>query len=248
MLRALLVVAAGCGRLEFGATDPPDAPVGHDEDADGLGDLADPCPHVAGDMSDGDGDGVGDACDPNPAQPTETIVFASLTAGDHPFESIDGYIQEADSLRYNGLSSTLSFERDITNVRFELGFEIHALVGTGQHQLAIGIERGAEPFYFVELNENDAGTLKDCGVISYDIANGYLFLASSTHNGMHVGRGAVRLDATVNNPRFAVVAGWIGEMYEATAPTPAYGGGPVTRIVFNGLDVSLSYFVAILTT
>lgn len=90
----LLVMLAGCGRLDFGtvsmpdaAVDPdarldarPDAPpctaAGHDEDMDGVDDACDVCPHLADPgQADGDGDRVGDVCDPRPDTPTERIVF-----------------------------------------------------------------------------------------------------------------------------------------------------------------------------
>ncbi len=46
-----------------------------DQDGDGLCDVADPCPQVAGDGADRDGDGRGDACDACPDDP------AKLAAG-----------------------------------------------------------------------------------------------------------------------------------------------------------------------
>jgi hypothetical protein len=53
----------------------------HDEEADGVGDVCDPCP-IAMDNTDGDSDGVGDACDPRPALAGDAIVvFEGFGAG-----------------------------------------------------------------------------------------------------------------------------------------------------------------------
>jgi len=89
MRAALLLALAACGRFDFdargadagGDTLGSDAmmkiclnPAGHDEDADGVDDACDVCPHVVDDQTDTDGDGVGDACDPHPNIPTEKIA------------------------------------------------------------------------------------------------------------------------------------------------------------------------------
>jgi hypothetical protein len=51
-----------------------------DEEADGVGDLCDPCPPFEGN-DDGDGDGVGGACDPNPDTPGDRMVsFAGFSS------------------------------------------------------------------------------------------------------------------------------------------------------------------------
>lgn len=85
---AIVALASGCGRFGFDGTadataidgTPPDArvciPVGHDEDADGLDDACDVCPHLPDTAQpDADGDGVGDACDPEPANGRQRIVL-----------------------------------------------------------------------------------------------------------------------------------------------------------------------------
>ncbi|MBP9205694.1 MAG: hypothetical protein KBG28_17105 [Kofleriaceae bacterium] len=84
----LVLTLAGCGRFGFatGTGDAPVgaaadgnspagdapamvcvAPVGNDDDEDGIDDACDGCPHLAdGAQVDGDGDGVGDVCDRSP--------------------------------------------------------------------------------------------------------------------------------------------------------------------------------------
>jgi hypothetical protein len=146
----------GCGRLEFVAMPEADARApGHDEDGDGLEDAEDPCPHVPGDRADEDGDGVGDACDPHPTTGSDRlVVFSPLMPGDHPFDDLGAFEQQADGLHFAGDTANLGITRALGTTRIEIGFEIHALFGTGQRQVASGIARATEPYYFVELNEN----------------------------------------------------------------------------------------------
>jgi hypothetical protein len=84
-VRASVVVLAACGRVAF---DPiggdgrggPCVPIGHDEDADGVDDACDVCPHIADDQTDSDGDGVGDACDPSPLPKEHIELFDPFTS------------------------------------------------------------------------------------------------------------------------------------------------------------------------
>jgi hypothetical protein len=244
---------AACGRIDF---DPRDANVhedaaiasGHDEDRDSIDDSLDPCPHDPTPTADGDGDGVGDACDPNPTLGTEHwIVFATMEPGNIGFDSIGDTTQEADALHFAGDSLDLHVTRALGTVRIQVGFEIRALFGVAQHQVAFGIDRdGAEPYYFTELNEN--APLQDFAVISYDAANLYQFLDSTPTLGMHAGRGFVRADAIATGaPELRGQGGWLGELYSAVAPTPAYAGGTAIRMGVNGLDIDLEYLAIIAT-
>jgi len=47
------------------------------------------------------------------------------------------------------------------------------------------------------------------------------------------------------SPQFRVTAGWFGELYGATASTPAYDMGQTIRFVFNGLDVRVEYILLV---
>src|SRR5689334_11034432 len=84
----------------------------HDEDGDGLPDLIDKCPQIAGTNADMDGDGVGDACDPNPGSATEHfLLFATMQPGTSPFDAND-WTQKADSL-FGQLSSASTMSTNL---------------------------------------------------------------------------------------------------------------------------------------
>jgi len=250
-----LLVVAGCGRLHF--ADHTDAAVavadvmpdtalatGHDEDGDGIPDAQDPCPHVAGDTADADGDGVGDACDPNPSTPTEHwVMLATMQAGDTGFDDVTGFTQEADSIRIGG-SVFPNVTLALANDRIDMGFDVHALVGTGQHQVAYGVDATASPeYYFGELNDDGAG-FHDASIVRYDGSTGYTQLDQTDPGAFHTGTGLIRLDTgTTHN----LYVGWTGQMYTLTAATPAYVGGPDLRVALNGIDVSIRYLAIIAT-
>ena len=256
MYRAIVVLLAvgGCGRRDFDARvdAADDAPVthdatfdgvsGHDEDGDGFADSIAPCPHVAGDLTDTDGDGVGDACDPNPATATEHwVLFATMQAGDTAYDDITGATQEADSLRFVGDNAPyLTFP--IANARIQIGWEVHALVGTGQHQVAFGVDNTTQPvYYFGELNQ-DSMNLHDAAIVSYDSVNQYQTLAGMDPGAFHAGVGLVRMDVGTTH---YLRTGWTGQMYEVKAETPMYQGGQGIRTALNGIDISIDYLAII---
>jgi len=241
----LIAALAACGRYDFAPL--ADAITGHDEDGDGIPDVIDPCPHIAGDRADADGDGVGDACDPNPTVPSEHwLLFATLQPGDQPFDDPSVFAQDTDSLHLDTAANP-RITRTVGTIRLDVGYDIHALVGTGQHQIAAGVDNAAATvYYFGELNDN--GTNRDVSVVSYDVMNGYQFLAPQAIPGLHAGSGSFRLDAVATAPpAYHLVAGWVGEMYTSDAATPAYIGGTDIRFAINGLDLDLRY-VAIIAT
>lgn len=252
---ALWLAAAGCGRVDFhplssdaeppGTIDmAPDLSLGHDEDADGLADADDPCPHVAGDAADADGDTVGDACDPNPLVAGEAWVrFATMQEGDVPFV-LGTLTQEADAVRYT--SATAGGKRiqfPMVSLRVDVGFEILDVLGTAQHSIASGVsDNDTEPYYFVELTDNNMN--QSAAIVVKD--GPYTGLHRVPHGGVHPGVGHLRYDAMVApTPRFTAEAGWIGELYELAADTAEYDGGTSVKIDFAGIDVRLRYIALI---
>jgi hypothetical protein len=250
---ALLALVAACGRWRFDEISRddagmPDVVTGHDEDGDGLPDVVDRCPQIAGDNADADGDGVGDACDPNPGTPTERItLFATMQPGDVPFSDMPGWVQNADSIFGNvnpgGVPATnaLPIARALGTARIDVRFTIMAINGTSadQHQVACGLE-GTVPFYFAELNDNAMLTQHYLGITSYDATNGYQSIDQmDVPGGLHTGPGLLRLDANATARTWSVQAGWLGELYTASGSTAAYTGSTTIRFVINGLDVDL---------
>jgi hypothetical protein len=250
----VLLALGACGRRDFDAVvdaaahtldGPPDSAPGHDEDADGIPDTMDPCPHVAGDLTDTDGDGVGDACDPNPAMPIDHwALFATMQPGDTAFDSssIAGTVQQADALQFVGDNAPY-LTMPLGNARIDLGWEVNAVVGAGQHQVALGVDNTGPEYYFAELNENVMG-VHDAAILQYDATNSYVALASMDSGVFHTGVGLMRLDAGSTH---AVVTGWTGQTYSLTATTAAYQGGTGIRFALNGVDVSIRYLAIIVT-
>ncbi len=246
---------AACGRLDFGVqvtpardgrdVDAPAVTLGHDEDGDGLADDQDPCPALAGTAADSDGDGVGDACDPHPSTPGDLIVgFFTMQPGDVPFDTATDLTQEPDAVRWNGIAGGEVITRPVGSMRIELGYDIHALVGTSQHQIAFGVDSGSQPYYFAELDDNGTG-FHGFQIVSFDAVNGYITLMGMTFPSFHAGVGHERCDVDATAHAYACEGGWNGELYTAAATTPAYAGGSKIRFALNGIDVSLTYLLLI---
>ena len=242
----LAVLLVGCGRLDF-ATRAIDAASdtavgGHDEDGDGLPDAIDPCPWVAGDMADSDGDGLGDACDPDPDQHDTLVLFAPLTA-DLPVPFSDGigsWTQRADTLYLNDGSVGDVIAPVLDRSVIEVGFDIKSTPGMFQHQIAFGTTSTSTPFYFVELNDNVG--VHDVAVADYD-GTQYTTLAQQDPGAMHAGVGLLRL-TTDASPSFTIDAGWVGQMYHASAATPGYVPASA-KLILNGLEIELRYIAVI---
>jgi hypothetical protein len=257
MYRALVVLLAvgACGRRDFDARIDAatshdatfDGITGHDEDGDGFPDSIDPCPHVAGDLTDTDGDGVGDACDPNPGVASEHwALFATMQAGDTAFDDITGFDQEADAIHVNTSGNTsISLTRSLGRVRIDLGWTVHAVVGGAvQHQVAYGVDNAAATeYYFGELNDNGMG-LHDAAIFQYDGTSGYTPLDSQDEGAFHTGDGYNRMDYDTTTQ---FQTGWTGQLYTLTAATPAYIGGTDVRLALNGVDISIRYLAVIAT-
>jgi hypothetical protein len=144
-LVAVVAVACGCGRVAFesvpdadGAISPGDAvdgpalcsPSGHDEDADGIDDACDMCPHVFDiGQVDSDGDRVGDACDPEQSTARQQIVIFD------PFVALEP--------SWTNLGATLGTDELVLDARGGISVQIHrALIPT--HDLFIvGVTTGA---------------------------------------------------------------------------------------------------------
>jgi hypothetical protein len=133
---------------------PPFA--GHDEDGDGVADIADPCPHLANADQDTDGDGIGDACDPYPHTPGDHMFFYSFATGTDDLVLDSGGVAALDALELGSVGNATEsafVQHSFTSVRVEIGFEI-VTVGTAAMFRELGIRTMRS-----DINTNDDACL-----------------------------------------------------------------------------------------
>lgn len=180
----VLVTGSACGRFSFdprgrdgstgdadgtGPDGPHDGPpadsltscvaVGHDEDADGIDDACDRCPHRSDPAQlDADDDGVGDACDPSPTT-NESIVFFDAFTSQQAAWTISGtatHTMTGDSVMIDSTAGTnkrLRLAMTPQNDRFELGGAV--LAGySGARQLTVNAAQGDASYYCELFNES----------------------------------------------------------------------------------------------
>jgi hypothetical protein len=134
------------------------APVGHDEDADGVDDACDRCPHRADALqADADGDGVGDACDPSNTRNHEIVFFDPMTS-QLPVWTVQG----SGTVSYTGDSLVIETDGNTKDYRlaftpqddvFELGGAVTA-VHSGTRQLTVQARQGSAAYYCELFNES----------------------------------------------------------------------------------------------
>jgi hypothetical protein len=168
MTRAwLLLVLAGCGRLDFGARGDAAAggdeatakvcanPAGHDEDGDGIDDACDGCPHIADpDQPDGDGDGVDDACDPNPTTPGDSIAYFDPFTSQRPEWHVNGTGTLGSDEWDAGSNWALAMDVDSANDLFQFGGHAEPPSTTFQHHVHVAVGPGTDAFYYCELYDS----------------------------------------------------------------------------------------------
>jgi len=242
---------AGCGRIGF----DPLVPIGHDEDGDGVADVDDVCPHLAGSQLDRDGDRVGDDCDPNPTVARDMIaVFATMMPGDQPFKttSNDGtWTQLEDAWQFTGvaqpddyLNSRIDVPLVLGDVRAAIGVDVLARIDpANQHQIALFAQR-QPPEYFVELNEVADATVSQASVTFFDGTNYTTASAQELAGGIHV--GAVTLQTTQRvGIGVRLDGGWPGELYTAEITDALYQGATTVGVNFNNLHVEIRWLIVI---
>jgi hypothetical protein len=249
-LAFVVVLVVGCGRIDFATATPDGAPVGHDEDGDGVPDSIDVCPHLAGSQIDSDGDGVGDDCDPEPMVPRQRIaLFATMQPTDQPFtrSGDDVWELEADSVRFDGnghgkLDLPLSYGND---VRIVVGATIVTETNAAaQHQISLtaGTPAG-QPVDYVEFNQAD--TIHVASITNFDGISQYLpEVTASLPNGVHPGDVTLEGTWTVGST-LTLDGGWHDEPYHLTFPSSIYNGFTSIALNVNNLVIDIRYVIVI---
>lgn len=255
----VVLLAAACGRLDFGARAidaagetagdaAGDAAPPHDEDGDGIPDSIDVCPYLADpDQLDSDGDGVGDACDPAPNDPSQHLaLFASLQPSDQPFApaGTGTWMQDTDSIDFDGnQDGELHYQLTGSNATIAIGVDVIAQTNgsAAQHQLAVGLEAAVPPFYFGELDEQPGVDMAD--IAEYDGTTYSQPATKPLANGVHTGAVTERLTISVQGttPFAELDGGWPGEPYDVVAQTPSFSGGTVVTVTINNLVCNVRY-------
>jgi hypothetical protein len=257
------VVLAGCGRLGFGAAaatgdgaatadsgdaaaDAGCAPVGHDEDGDGIDDACDVCPQIADPaQADTDGDGVGDACDPNPTTPTEHLVaFESMTA--YPADwgvSADATVAatfDGESMHVDAVGG--SWYGYWLNVPAHDYYEIGATLGargSGPQQdfsLSLGADSGMEQ-YLCESKDQGASNL----TIEYTTGGSYVTPNATALPGPAMGAVTLRVENVAPMLACHFTA---AQAFDVTAAVPSIDPSAVSLGVAD-LDATIDWFVDI---
>jgi hypothetical protein len=231
----------------------------HDEDGDRIGDVCDPCPHIAGDAADGDGDGVGDACDPQPMIAKQSIKFFDpFTSARPEWELVNGYTRVGETLRGQGVVGNSAFLRlhlDNAELRIETGGTIASRDTTNyphQVSMAFGIDPGGSNYHYVEFYDSSSagGSIaitKSLNDTTYTTLDSHSVAAP-----MATGAWKFRVDESVTNQSIKLLATQGGTNYAlltgsaGMAPPPLTAGSIISMLVRNA-DVRYDYFIAIET-
>lgn len=281
MRRALLIFAAGCFSVPdpspgsqcsaaqpecpprqtcisdrcTAMPDPADpvcaAPVLHDEDADGIDDACDPCPHIRGDALDGDGDGVGDACDPAPLEPKQRIVlFDPFSTMTDKWTYHSGTALLDDTLRMNALpDASASVRVPNREHRIALGGTVVVQRGDPSDNPKIAVEFGHasdQLFHFVELF--DMAKIVESRAGGYDVLD-----ERAMARPVPVGPWSVQIDESVSRDRILFDAAVDGQQFMGLIGIPSAHSnrlrpGDHVSLYVRNLDLRIDYLLMIETT
>lgn len=250
-MRAWLLFLAGCGRLAFDAgsdgraTRICEAPVGHDEDSDGIDDACDGCPHRSDSgQPDMDGDGVDDMCDPRPAVPGDAIVFFDPFVTRDPSwtsNGIDGtYVDDgvyADARA--GARYLLRRPHASSDDTFILGGAVRGAVS--KRQLILGTLSTGAAHYYCEL-EGDTTDAKLAATYTLD---GALYEVLVRSMGPPFENGDFELSFRDANPTIECATTWGVPEPFLTDTLPTSISSDRLNIEVSSMEVLLQYFVHI---
>jgi hypothetical protein len=228
----------------------------HDEDADAIGDVCDPCPHINGDAVDSDGDGVGEMCDPQPGIAKQKIKFFDpFTSARSEWTLGSGASRVGETLRINGLANDADSELEIPTgeLRIETGGTIASVSSSTPHQMSIafGLDATYEKFHYCEFYNGSSST----GVVAIAKGNNGTFteLASATYPApMPTGAWSMRIDESVATQQIKYRAKLGGVQYnELTASTnlalPSLTTSTSMTIYIQHADFRYDYWIVIET-
>lgn len=215
----------------------PSASATHDEDGDGVPDLADDCPGLANaDQADGDGDGVGDACDPEPAVARQhLVVFSSFLSTDPDYGLTPGLSFVCDAVRASdGDQQTLSAGASFTDADVWFHVRLTSRLADVPHKISILAVGDGLVRDYGQLYEQDRGIAT---ITHYD-GSTYTDLADANlTGGIHTGELILHLQMRTSPPGAVFDASWSGEQYSISASIPRYAGA-------NGYQLQLQNMTA----
>jgi hypothetical protein len=254
----VLAVVAACGRVGFDASPATSdgttidarpvnngdagAMAGHDEDGDGLDDVVDPCPHVAGNADDSDGDGVGNGCDPGLGEHAIVLFDAMTNALADPTITVQGpWTQGADHLQLASTQfSAINRTFAIVEADIWIGVTIDLLGVSEDHQIVVHASTGTErPRYYGQLYRTM--TVNEQGLVSYDDVT-YTTIDSAPLGDEGIPTAALTLlyrARTGGDSEWLTT--WPGAGFSSTGPTPSYTGSPRVRFAMGGMHGAVRY-------
>ena len=229
----------------------------HNEDADTLGDVCDPCPHLAGNAADSDGDGVGDACDPQPTIAKQRIKFFDPFTASLPEWTLDtGVTRVGETLRIlTGSSGASAYLTAATGeMRVAMAGTVVSITSpaSGEHQISVlfGKNSSGTNYHYTEFYDSGGSA----GEISITKAAGSNFtnLAGTAYSGtLPLGAWSMRDDVSVAAQQVGFEARLGGTSYGPytgnTANIPAMIAAAKLKISAINADVRVDYVIVIET-
>jgi hypothetical protein len=237
---------------------PADANVDqHDEDGDELGDVCDPCPHLAGTAADGDGDGVGDACDPQPAIAKQQIVFFDPFTSDLPaWEHNSAVTRVGATLRSYASDGNAGFSKLFVatgELRIVAGGTIAAVDATGPHALAIAYGYSGvneDDYYYNEFYDGTGNG--GAAQITRAQQGDYSSLTSGHYSGaMPTGAWSMQIDESVSAQQIRflpVLGGTTYALQTADITSPPLAPSATITFLVRDVDTRFDYVLVIRTT